>query len=110
MVGRLLHLLLNIHLLKDQHSHEVIGVVVSNDCEYSQQLSNVVNRAHVLTHFMFGYILSLLTTREKIGILNDTLKQAYLSQSGGASCIRNSDDSRSAIRIAYRTLLRSSSI
>ena len=28
----------------------------------------------------------------------------------GASCFRNSDDSRSAIRIAYRTLLRSSSI
>ena len=39
-----------------------------------------------------------------------TLKQTYLSLAKGADCYRNSNDSRSAIRIAYRTLLRSSSI
>lgn len=43
-------------------------------------------------------------------IVKSTLKQTYLSLGGGADCFRNSNDSRSAIRIAYRTLLRSSSI
>ena len=39
-----------------------------------------------------------------------TLKQKYLFIDKGADCFRNSNDSRSAIRIAYRTLLHSSSI
>jgi hypothetical protein len=43
-------------------------------------------------------------------VVKDTLKQTCLSPGGGASCFRNSNDSRPAIRIAYRTLLRSSSI
>ena len=42
--------------------------------------------------------------------VKSTLKQTYLSLGGGADCFRNSNDSQSAIRIAYRTLLRSSSI
>jgi hypothetical protein len=36
------------------------------------------------------------------------LKQTYLQ--GGASCVQRLDDSRVAIHISYRTLLRSSSL
>ena len=65
-----------------------------------QLLANFVNEsfsAHSL-HDLVSYFVK------------DTLKQTCLSPGGGASCFRNSNDSRPAIRIAYRTLLRSSSI
>ena len=80
-------------------SHEAIRLMSNVDTATCK----LCEREPKLTHFMIS--------DECLGIyVKDTLKQTCLSPGGGASCFRNSNDSRPAIRIAYRTLLRSSSI
>jgi hypothetical protein len=90
-------------------SHEVIGSMrnvnqsTSKRCE-REPCDSLTSR--------FGYLCQPGWANPLVEFMfvKNTLKQTCLSPGGGASCFRNSNDSRPAIRIAYRTLLRSSSI
>lgn len=58
-----------------------------------------------------NHILSLVNHIKIIMMFSDTETDMLGGEPPSASCVQGSDDSRnSAIRIAYRTLLRSSSL